>query len=505
MKKLSFGPLFYTFFNFVYLLFLNFQSGKAFGQDTLTLETVIRMAQEASPYYRFAKNSYEKEYWRYQNFKAEYRPNVRLKANIPTFYREINPVTQPDGSILFRRVSQANNSVGLTLNQNIALTGGTLSVGTSLQRTDNFLGNEASYFLSTPFTISYHQSSLLYNSLRWRKKIEPLHYEFSVRKFSQDIENAAFSGASLFFDAAISNSLLQFSCSNLAISDSLYDLSLKRFNIGTISSAELMLVELNAVKAKNRRNQNVIKQQIAEKTLRRILGIVDLDTLIFDLPSPPRITFIEYADALEYAKTNKPDLLEFRKRRIEADQEIAKVKGESGIELGVLANLGTQQSSPQIYGAYQNLQNQQYIGVSLDIPIKDWGFRKSQIRLAQASKELTEATLEQEELNFEQTIFLKVMEFNQQNEQYQLAHKADKIASARFDITRKRYLLGQVTVTDLHLAQQESIATRENLIEALRTYWICYFTVRQLTLHDFVSNKSLLQTLNRLDYSNKIK
>jgi outer membrane protein TolC len=107
------------------------------------------------------------------------------------------------------------------------------------------------------------------------------------------------------------------------------------------------------------------------------------------------------------------------------------------------------------------------------------------MRMAEANRELVEVNVQQEEINFEQEILLQVMRFNMLKDQLLVAAKADTIAQKRFDVTKERYLIGKISITDLNLAVQEKDLARQAYINMLRTYWQSYYLLRRLTLYDF--------------------
>lgn len=451
----------------------------------LTLQDAIELGKTNSPYYYRAKNTYERSYWRFQNFKANFKPQIRLSATAPTFFRSINPVTQPDGSIEFRKVNQANNSIGLNIVQNIGFTGGQLRFGTALQRTDNFLAGQESFFLSSPFTISYDQNALLYNELKWRKLIEPLTFETANRAYTEDLEEAGFKAVELFFAGLTAQTAVEIAQTNQSTTDSLFKISKERFSIGKITENELLQLELNTLNAQNQVNETKINAEIASQNIKRVLGLSLSETIRFIIPPPISTLVISPDIALSEAKANRKAMVDFRAQRIEADRQIAEAKGSNSINFSVLANVGTQQTGSRLSEAYSNLQNRQYIGVNIDVPIQDWGYRKSQIKLAKANRELVEVSVKQDEINFEQEIYLQAMRFNQQSRQLIVAQKADTIAQRRLEITKERYLLGKISITDLNIALNETMQAGQNYVNVLKTYWTSFYTLRRLALFDF--------------------
>jgi outer membrane protein TolC len=457
----------------------------------LTIERVRNLAQEQSPYYHRARNMFDRAYWRLNNFKAGFKPQVRLNATVPTFYRTISPITQPDGSIQFYRVSQANNTVGISIQQNLGFLGGTLRAGTSLQRTDNFSGNKSSFFLSTPIQISYAQNSLLYNEFYWQKRLEPLLFDVASREFGENVEIAALEAVKLFLEAVEAQVANEVAIANRANADTLYMLSKERFKIGTVPQTDVLQLELNLLKANSEVNESHLTKENSLRNLRRILGLDDNENVTLKPPGRPLSLQISYEKAIEQAKLNRSGIMKLSLDRLEADQEVARAKGQNSLELSLLANLGTQQTAPGLLDSYRRLQNQQYVGLTLDVPIMDWGYRKSQIRLAKANRELVEVNTRQDEMVFDQQVFIQVLEYNQRFSQFNIAVKADTVAQQRLLISKERYLLGKLNIADLNLALEESVNARRAYIKALNTYWLSFYVLQRLAMYDFVKDEAL--------------
>jgi hypothetical protein len=461
------------------------------AQINLDLNETIERMQHQSPSYFKAKNTFERSYWQYQNFRASFKPQLRLSATVPTYLRAISPVTQPDGSIQFVKVSQANNSVGIKLEQNIGITGGVLSAGTGLRRTDNFIANSEAFFLSTPIQLSYEQKSLLYNPFTWSKRIEPLLFTIAERGYSEEMEAIALYATELFFDVLQAQEELKIKHQFYRYADTLFQVSSQRNALGTVSETDVLSLRLNLLKATSQMNDAKVAFASAMMNLKRTAAISTSDTVVLAAPRLPGKIQIDLPKALKQAVNNRKALLELQAARMQADQAVASAKGENSLVMGVSANLGTQQTATKLGAAYQNLQNQQYIGLSFELPILDWGFRKSQIRLAKANRELVEVNATQDELTFEQELYVQVIRFNQQYDQVYISQQADTIAQRSLAITRERYLLGKIGITDLNIATQESITAKQNLISSLRNFWTSYYSIRRLTLYDFASDTKL--------------
>lgn len=64
----------------------------------------------------------------------------------------------------------------------------------------------------------------------------------------------------------------------------------------------------------------------------------------------------------------------------------------------------------------------------MTIPILDWGKRRGKVKVAESNRDVTLSKIRQEEISFNQDIFLLVENFNNQAAQLEIAQEADVIA-----------------------------------------------------------------------------
>ncbi len=459
--------------------------------ERLQLSDVIGIAQMRSPAYARTKNTFENNYWRYKNYRASLLPALSLNGSIPNINRSIERITLPDGSDAFVDRSLATSAATLSLDQNLPLTGGRFSVLSSLQRIDLFGVNASTSYLGTPVSISYFQNNLFYNDFRWQKRIEPLVFEEARRAYTEQMEEIALQANNLFFELLSAENNFRLAEINLANTDTLYKISKGRFDLGKIAENDLLQIELSLLNARNRVAETSLDLELRQQDLKRFLSIPNEHKVVLVVPDNARFFEVNPTKALEESRSNRQAVLQFRRRRLEAEQQLARMKGDNGVQLGISANFGLTQRGNLLGSVYTNPQDQQTVALTLNVPLVNWGQNKSRIRMAEANRELTEVNVQQDEINFEQEIILQVMRFNMLKDQLLVAAKADTIAQKRFEVTKERYLIGKISITDLNLSIQEKDQARQAYIQMLRTYWNSYYTLRRLTLYDFEKQQKI--------------
>jgi len=194
---------------------------------------------------------------------------------------------------------------------------------------------------------------------------------------------------------------------------------------------------------------------------------------------------------LAEAYANRSDAIAFTRRMAEARRDVAKARGDNGLNATLTANLGYSKSDAILQKVYQNPQDQQLLQMSFVIPILDWGRSKSRIKTAQANEQLIAYTVEQDKQVFIQQIVTQVTLFDMMRDQVGLSAEADSIATEKYQIARERYVLGNLSITDLSISFQEKDEAKRDYVAALRDYWGAYYQLRYLSLYDFEKNEKI--------------
>ncbi len=158
---------------------------------------------------------------------------------------------------------------------------------------------------------------------------------------------------------------------------------------------------------------------------------------------------------LAEAYANRSDAIAFARRIAEAKRDVAKAKGDNGLNASLNAQLGFSKSSTTIPKVYQSPKDQQQVQLSFIIPILDWGRSKSRTKTAEANLQFASYAVEQDKQIFTQEIVTQVTLFDMMKDQLVLTADADSIASEKYQIAKDRYVLGNLSITDLSIAFQE--------------------------------------------------
>jgi outer membrane protein TolC len=459
------------------------------AQQTYSLEEVIQLAKNQSPFAKQAETRKENRYWQYRFYKTNYNPQLRLNGNIPGYNRDYFLNTTDSGKVVFQARERTDALVNLGLEQPIALTGGTLSVNTNLNRVDDYFYDYTTWS-GTPFNIRLDQPILGFNDLRWDKKTEPLRYEESKRSFVEEMESISQEAATRFFTVLDAQINLQLAEYNLANNDTIYKIEQGRYNIGTTTKDKLLQAELQLLQSRQQVTAARINLQNSKLNMRSYIGVKEFDEFNLVLPETIPTLTMTPERALDYARQNRADYIAFERRKVEAKREVAQARGQR-YQINLVASYGLNNSGAQMNEVYNDPLSQQRVNLGFNFPVLDWGRNRARLKTAMANQKLNDYVIAQDEVIFEQEILTQVTQFEVLLSQIEITKKSDEIAQERYMVSQNRYLIGKIDITNLNLALKDKDEAKRAYVDALRAFWTAYYELRRLTLYDFSSNRLL--------------
>lgn len=471
----------------------------------LTLEEAIELAKANSISAKRAETQRNVDYWNFRVFRAGLQPQLLLRGTVPSYQDRAIPINQPDGTVAFRTVNQNTSNISLGLEQILPWTNTTVSLDSRIERFDNYTLEDndplRTLFQGDPIGLTISQPLFALNPFKWDRKIEPLNYEQSKRAYVQDIEDASRTAARLFFQLLIQQKNLEIERQNEAASDTINKIQQGRYNIGTTTEDEVLNAELNLITAQSQAAQAELDVQSRALDLRNFIGLNEDVELELIAPADAPDFEIDYEEALKYAKDNREEYLNFQVRRLQAERNIASARA-ARFSATLSATFGY--VSPQttdLGGVYdgQDLAAGSTVRLFFNLPILDGGRNKARMNQARENFKLTEFSIQQEQVTFDQEIANAVRNFDQIISQIEISKKRQEIAQRGFEVTNGRYLAGKVGILELNNARDTKDSAIRNYIDALRQYWDAYYELRTLTLYDFKDDKILYNPLLEYD------
>ena len=478
-----------TFITTILLLIISI-AVKAENVTKMTLKDAISLARKQSVGAAVALNELKTAYWQYRAYLAEQLPEVSFTGTLPSYNKMYNKYLQPDGTYTYLRTNDLGLNGAFSVKQNIPVTGGTLSVNTSMDFTRQTGSDPYNEFMSVPVSITLRQPVFAVNSLKWQRRIEPLRYNEAKAAYIENVEYVTITTISYFFSLVLAESNKQIAEQNYANAVKLHEIAIAKRKIGYLSENELMQLNLTALQAKAELTDAQSNLNAMMFRLRAFLGLSETDLIEPVLPESFPDIIIDYRNVLDKAQENNAFVKNILRRQLEADYAVAAAKGNKR-SVNLFASLGYTGKDKTVHNAYNNLVGNQIVEVGVSIPVIDWGKRQGQVKVAESNRDVILSRTRQEQMNLNQDIYLLVENFNNQSAQLGIAIEAENIAEKRYHTSIETFMIGEINVLDLNDARNSKDETRKKHIEELHLFWNYYYRIRSITLYDFINNTTL--------------
>ena len=439
-----------------------------------------------------SENDYMSGQWDYLDYKARQLPSLSLRLN-PVQYNShfVNRYDYIENIDVYRQQQLISSSAGLSMSQSIGLTGGRLTLDSDLNFMRNFGDNLFTQYSSVPVRIGYSQSLFSFNSVKWSKKIEPLKLEKAGKQFLYAKETTAENAVRYFFDLVSAQSEYAMALENIASADTLCVAGKEKNQLGIVSEADVLTLELDLMNANNALENAITQLELATSAFLSFFNLDKDCAISLTLPDIlPEMT-VSVEEAFFQMKENNPDILRYRQQELESEQSVEQMQKTGGLDAYVSASVGFNQAGNRMNDVYNRLLRQDIVNISVTVPLVDWGTRKRRISAAKNNEIITKQTIEKDEFDLEQELASTVSEFNRQHGITKQSLEALQKATTIYDVNKQRFIIGKTDVNTLTLSLNRKDSALRNYISALNRYWSLYYTIRKLTLFDFVKREKL--------------
>lgn len=466
------------------------------AQDTIaiSLTDAINRSVSNSVDAVVARNQYKSSYWGYRTYKAELLPEVTLNSTLPYYSKSYNQFQNTDGTYTYVSNDYSRIDGGLSISQNIPLTGGILSVESSFERLQQYGEGGSTRYMGIPASVTLEQPIFGFNRVKWLQRIEPVKYKEAQQKLIGDMEEVSNTAIQYYFNLLLGQINMEIAQQNLKNSEKLYTIAEAKRKIGQISENDLLQLKVSLLKAESYLTDAQASLNARMFQLRSFLNYGENIILEPVIPQSlaDKLPVLSYAQVIALARENNSFTQNVQKRMLEANRDVSQAKADRwNAKLFVSFGMSGQEDTFSRAFNSNNWRNNQIVNVGIKIPILDWGKGKGKVKIAEAERDVENSRIEKEQMDFNQNVFLRVQNFNSQSKQLELAKETDKIAQQRYNTSIEAFVLGKIDVLNLNDSQSSKDEARRNYIEQMYQLWSYYYQIRSLTLYDFISDREI--------------
>lgn len=461
------------------------------AQEILTLEKALEIAFEHSPSLIQSKLSLEQ---RQLNLKAQ---DASLKSQ---FSLDVNPFnyTRNNQYDSYNSRWYANESMSssasLGIRQPIKWTDGSISLinDFSWQDASNRTDNRKNTSFNHNLSLRLEQPLFTYN--RTKMQLKELEYALENAKISYAMQelNIEKQVTTQFYGVYQKQKDLNNAREEYNNQKQNYDIIKNKVEAGLVAKEELFQAEVNMATSESAVYSAEINYENAKDNFKILLGM-SLDEDVMVLPNTGINTIeVNSEDAVRYALEQR---MEIRQKQITLEEDvfnIIRAKAENEFKGSISARIGLDALAGKVKNMYDSPTDNEQVGISLNIPIFDWGAKKARVKSSELAMESNQIDFDEQKKNI--TLEVRQICRNLPTLVRQIGIKKKSIENAEhtYEINLEKYRTGNLTGMELQQYQTQLTNAKQEYTNALINYKLELLNLKIQTLWDFENNKSYL-------------
>lgn len=468
----------------------------------LTLEESIEIAKKKSLRMQRLGQDLNIADYNLKTAKSRLKTHIDLNFTAPRYTETIRQFEDSTG-VSFYSVKQLDYSTNLEISQPLP-TDGRIYVDSRLRGLNDYNTDLRATEFNTRIGFSQPLDAFYgYNSVRSALKTAELNYERSNKTLKREELNLIYQVSNLYYGLLSSQKNVDISKMNMERQTEAYEISKNKYEAGLIREVDALQMEVDLAQAQNNYDIALYQQTSAANAFKELIGLRLADHVVLNTDLKYDVVIVDPEKAVMLAKQNR---LEIREQEIAiALQDLAikqqqaagmiKASIDGYFEKYGVSNLGVSNKlTTSIDKAFSNFNDRPMnygIGLTIRIPILDWGENKSQVRAAQARQKQNVIRKEEVEREIEAEVRNLVAKLNSNLKQLQLLERSVAVAEKSFDITLKRYSDGDIDSQALALERDRLNNSYSTHLNAYVSYQLSIADLMQKTFYDFRADQEI--------------
>jgi len=266
---------------------------------------------------------------------------------------------------------------------------------------------------------------------------------------------------------------------NLSAAEEFEHITSLLLGAGEVASVDLTRAQLQTIARRDELEKSRAVEEVAAGSLRVLVGYdftrpIATTELALSMPVDADLSRFNVADV-----SRRPEFLQFESqlRAAQSEVKIARADRLPTLSYAVLGGFDTD----SLRGPALKEHSGMSAGINLNIPIFDWGVRKSKERQARLSLELAESQRTVALRGFTQQFYAARAETTSAATRVRLASDGILKAEANLNASIARYRAGEAQIVEVTDAQTTLVAQRAAYYQALFDYQTAMARLRQAT------------------------
>mgnify|MGYP002347820784 CR=1 FL=1 len=483
------------------LLFV-FCSAQAQQIHNLTLDKSIDIAKKQSFEMLRLEQDIKISEFNLKSATSALKTHIDLDLTTPQFSEEIRSREDTSG-VSYYSVKQLNYAGGLTISQPLP-TDGQIFINNRVSNLKEFDANRRSSNVRTRIGLEQPLDAFYgYNNIRSSLKRAKLSYEQTTKSLKRSDLDLVYKVSNAYYILLSGQKSTEIAKINLDRQKEVYEISQKKFAAGIIPEVEALQMEVDLASAQNSYEMAVLNQSSAINSFKQEIGISLQDSIILNSDlGDYKVFLVDVNKAVEHALKNR---LEIREQEIQLELQNLSIKQQKANGMvkasvsayvekaGVDQGIGTDftKSISNAYTDFGDRPSNFGVGLTIRVPVLDWGENRAKVRAAEAQKKKIEYNKEELERQIEIGVRDLVAQINSNLKRLQILEKSVLIAEKSFEITLDRYTEGDINSETFAQERNRLNSTYQSHLDAYMKYQLSLSDLKRKTFYDFENDRPI--------------
>lgn len=462
------------------------------GQEVLTLGKALEIAFAHSPTLVQSKISLEQNRLNLKAEKAALKSQFSLNVT-PFNYSRSNVYDEYNSVWYTSENKRASGSLGIT--QPIKWTDGSIALVNDVSWQDATNRNSSRSNTSFKHNLSLQLSQPLFTYNRTKIKLQELELslETSLLNYATQQLSIERSVTTNFYNIYQLQKELSIAKDEYTNQQQNYEIIRNKTEAGLIRREELYQAKVNLATAESSVYSREVSYRNARDRFKLQIGL-PLETEIMVLPDTEIVTpEIDTQEAVQHGLAQR---MELRRKAITLERDafsLIRARADNEFKGNLTARIGMEALGDKTSNMYDKPTDNEQVGVTLTIPIFDWGAKKARVKSTELTSESDRIDLEEEK----KAIILDIREicYNLPVLLRQINIKKDNVENAEqtYNIQLEKYRNGNLSGMELQQYQSQLSQARQSYTNSIISYKRELLNLKIQTLWDFEKKETYLK------------
>ena len=425
------------------------------------------------------------------------RTNVSMNFTLPQYTETIREKEDSTG-IYFYPLKTLRGTGNLNVYQPLP-TDGTIYISSGLQSINDYNSDKRLTQFNTRIGLSQPLNSFWgYNAIRSDLKRARLNYERSNKAFKRAELDLIYNVSSAFYTLLLEQKGAEIAQMNLERQTEAYEISKNKYAAGLIREVESLQMEVDLAEAQNSYDMSALALKSSTNRFKRLIGLeLDATVMLKSEMTNYSVVNVDPDKAVNMAISNR---LEIRDREISIELQQLQINRQKSLglpqasleasweKIGVSTINISESFSNSLSSSLTNFEKRlphYMVGLTLRIPIIDWGRNRNLVRVAEARQRQNYLSKDNEERSIEVEVRNLVASLQTTFSRLKLLERNVSVAERSYSITLQRFTDGDIDSQALALERTRLNSAQKNHLSAFVDYQLYLSDLTRRTFYDF--------------------